>query len=405
MLIVGAGAAGMAAAITAARRGADVTILEANEKPGKKILVSGNGRCNIGNRRIEPSRYHCGKSGFVEEVLKDYPVERVVDFLRGCGIEIVEEKEGKLFPMSRQAVSVVNLMTRECQRLGVEIVTQCKVENIGIRGREFHLSTTKGEYWDRSLLLCSGSPAAPQLGGSNTGMLFAQAMGHRLVPPRPALVALESEERWPARTAGVKVKARVTLRANGEFVTDRIGDLLFTDYGVSGLAILDLSRAVSLRLAAWEYCELSIDLFPEFGKEKLASFLRNRIDTERNLPLPLWLEGILHRKLVPVVLADAGFGGNEREDSLDRKKIGRLVYACKNLSLTISSTRDFRYAEVATGGIDVADVNPKTMESSLIPGLHFAGEILDVDGDRGGFNFHWAWVTGMRAAAGMMDDG
>jgi len=395
MLIVGAGAAGMAAAITAARRGVRVTLLERNDEPGKKIRVSGNGRCNIGNRHIRPERYHSGDREFVRKVLEGYDAPKIEAFLRSLGLEL-EEEGGKLFPMGRQAASVVRLLTRECQRLGVMLVTGCQVTGIVHENGRFLVESGQRSFEAARLLLASGSPAAPQLGGSNGGMLFAQGLGHTLVPPRPALTALECDAPWTKRVAGVKLRARLTLTANGTAVAEREGDLLFADYGVSGLAVLDLSREASLRLAEWESCELLVDLFPQYGKERLTKLLTERIDPARELPIGLWLEGVLHRKLVPVVLERAGnLPSTERQ--LNRKTIRRLVYTLKRLSLPVTAVREFRYAEVAAGGVGVGGVDPVTMESKLLPGLFFAGEILDVDGDRGGFNFHWAWATGMRA--------
>jgi len=404
MLIVGAGAAGLAAGITAARRGKKVTILEANDTPGKKILVSGNGRCNIGNRFIDPRRYHSGDPEFVTKVLTGYDASRIKTFLESLGLILEEEEEGKLFPMGRKASTVVKLLHRECQRLGVELVTDCKVTGIEKDAKGFRIESMRGIHETSKLLLAAGSPAAPQLGGSNTLMLLAQRLGHTLIPPRPALAALESEESWPKRAAGVKLSARLTLLADGKEAAVREGDLLFTNYGVSGLAALDISREASLRLAEWEYCELTIDLFPRFSRERLERLLLERIDRDRNLPLPLWLEGVLHPKLIPVVLERVKTEA-ENEASLHRKAVKKLVYTLKHLALPLSGVRDFRYAEVATGGIDVAEVDPETMESRSVPGLYFAGEILDVDGDRGGFNFHWAWTTGMRAGIGNRDDG
>ena len=396
MLIIGAGAAGLAAAITAARKGAKVTILEANDTPGKKILVSGNGRCNIGNRHIEARRYHCGDPTFVEAVLSGYDSRRIEKFLTSVGLVLEEEEAGKLFPMGRKASTVVKLLTRECQRLGVELVTGCKVTGIEKTDEGFRIESTQGTYETSTLLLAAGSPAAPQLGGSNTIMLLAQALGHPLVPPRPALTALESDAPWPKRATGVKLPARLTLLANGEEAASEEGDLLFTDYGISGLAALDISREVSLRLAAWEYCELKIDLLPRLSREKLEHLLLKRVDADRRLPLELWLEGVLHPKLVSVILERARSDA-ENEAFLHRKAVKKIVYTIKHLSLPISGVRDFRYAEVATGGVDVSQIDAETMASRVVPGLYFAGEILDVDGDRGGFNFHWAWTTGMRA--------
>jgi len=186
------------------------------------------------------------------------------------------------------------------------------------------------------------------------------------------------------------------LHANGEYITEKKGDLLFTNYGISGLAILDLSREVSTRLANFDYCELSLDLIPELSKEKLTNLLLSRVKKESEKPLTLWLQGIINKKLISIILEQSRCKVRV-EDQLNRKEINKLVHTIKNLKLSINDTKGFQGAEVATGGIDTTEVNPQTMESKIVPDLFFAGEILDVDGDRGGFNFHFAWVTGMRA--------
>jgi predicted Rossmann fold flavoprotein len=186
------------------------------------------------------------------------------------------------------------------------------------------------------------------------------------------------------------------LYANGDYITEREGDLLFTNYGISGLAILDLSREVSTRLAAFNYCELSLDLIPELSKEKLTKLLLARIVKGSEKPVELWLQGVLHKKLVKVILEQSRCKSRAESD-LNRKEINKLVHSIKNLKLSINDTKGFKGAEVSTGGVDTAEVDAHTMASKLVPGLYFAGEILDVDGDRGGFNFHFAWVGGLRA--------
>ena len=220
-------------------------------------------------------------------------------------------------------------------------------------------------------------------------------MGHTLIPRHPSLVQLCSEERWVRECAGVKVAGIAQLYANGEYITEKKGDLLFTNYGISGLAILDLSREVSTRLANFDYCELNLDLMPELSKEKLTNLLLNRIEEGSLKPLVLWLQGVLNKKLIHIILEQSKCKA-KLESELNRKEIGKLVYAIKNLKLSINDTKGFKGAEVATGGINTTEVNPQTMESKLVPNLFFAGEILDVDGDRGGFNFHFAWVSGLR---------
>jgi len=395
MIIIGAGAAGLVAAIVRARVGQKVTLLEQNNKVGKKILVSGNGKCNIDNKYISLNRFYSQNLPFVKEVLKGYDFDVVEKFFTSIGLELVEGKEGKMFPMSLQASSVVELLEYEAKRVGVEIICDCTVIGIEKEGENFTLETTQGTKKCTKLLIASGSPAAPQLGGSNSGYAFATKMGHSLIPRHPSLVQLCSEETWVKACAGVKVAGVAKLYAHGEYITEKKGDLLFTNYGISGLAILDLSREVSTRLANFNYCELSLDLMPELSKEKLTNLLLARVGKESEKPLALWLQGVINKKLIAIILEQSKCKVRT-EDQVNRKEINKLVHAIKNLKLSISDTKGFKGAEVAKGGIDTTEVNPKTMESKLIPNLYFAGEILDVDGDRGGFNFHFAWVTGLK---------
>ncbi len=397
IIIVGGGAAGLAAAVLCARNGLDVTLLEQNDRLGKKILVSGNGKCNIGNRTISPKRFHSQNPAFVKKVLDGYDAKVIETFFHSIGLELVEGKEGKLFPMSMQAASVVELLEYAAQEAGVKIVCSCAVNRIDRVDNHFTLETSQGDYKTKTLLLASGSVAAPKLGGSSSGYAFATRMGHTLVPRHPSLVQLVSEERWVKQCAGVKLPGVATLFANGVQITQKEGDLLFTPYGISGLAILDLSREVSLHLAQFDYCELSLDLMPRFSKEQLTNLLVGRVNAKSQKPLSLWLQGILHKKLVARILEVSKVKA-KTESELNRKEIGKLVYALKHLKLSIADTKGFEHAEVATGGVDTTEVDPETMMSKVVENLYFAGEILDVDGNRGGFNFHFAWISAMRAA-------
>jgi len=404
LIIIGGGAAGLSAAITAARSGQHVLLLESNKRLGKKLLVSGNGRCNLSNASIESHRFHSDNPSFAPAVLEGYGTEKIRDFFRSIGLEIVEGKEGQLFPLSLQALSVVELLEFAAHEAGVEIVLEGTVERIQ-HEKDFVVTSTQGTFTAPRLLLANGSAAVPRLGGSESGYAFARALGHTLIPPHPALVQLLSDTPWVKQCTGVKIVGTAALYANGEYVTQKRGDLLFTDYGISGLAILDLSRDVSTRLADYAYCELRLNLLPDYSKEKLTAFLLKRIKPQSRKPLLLWLEGILHKKLAQVLLSHTRCHARTEAD-LTRKSINTLVHAIQNLPLPIHDTRGFKSAEVAAGGIDTRDVDPVTMGSHLVPGLFFAGEILDIDGDRGGFNLHFAWVSGMRAgeSAAMVGD-
>jgi hypothetical protein len=395
LIIIGAGAAGLMAAITSARAGMSVLLLEQNNKTGKKILVSGNGKCNITNKHIELHHFHSQNPDFVEKVLKGYGYEIVEKFFTSIGLPLIEGKEHKIFPMSQQASTVVEILEYEAKTLGVEILCDCAVTRIDKQDETFIIETSQGIKNSTHLLLASGSPAAPQLGGSNSGYAFATKMGHSLIQRHPSLVQLCSDEPWVKACAGVKVAGLAKLYTNGEYITEKKGDLLFTNYGISGLAILDLSREVSIRLASFDYCELHLDLMPDMSKEKLTNLLLDRVKKESEKPLTLWLQGVINKKLIAIILEQSKCKVRT-EDALNRKEINKLVHTIKNLKLSISDTKGFKGAEVATGGIDTTEVNPYNMESKIVKNLFFAGEILDIDGDRGGFNFHFAWVTGLR---------
>ena len=298
IIIIGAGASGLCAAITSVRAGIKVTLIEQNNKIGKKILVSGNGKCNIGNRYINLNRFHGQNPKFIEEVLEGYEFNEVEKFFTSIGLELIEGKDGKIFPMSLQASSVVELLEYEAKRLGVHILCDCTVTSVSKKDNTFTIETTQDTKSCEKLLIASGSPAAPQLGGSNSGYAFATKMGHSLIVRNPSLVQLCSDEGWVKESAGVKVAGVIQLYANGEYITEKKGDILFTNYGISGLAVLDLSREVSTRLASFDYCELRLDLMPKLSKEKLTNLLLKRITKESDKALILWLQGIINKKLI-----------------------------------------------------------------------------------------------------------
>ncbi len=394
-IIIGAGAAGLSAAISLARKGAQATLLEQNKQAGKKILVSGNGKCNLTNRHISTESFHSQDHGFVEQVLDGYGYDEVEEFFASMGLPLIEGKDGQMFPLSQQASSVADILEYEAKNKGANIIYECRVSSVEKDGGGFVLQTTVGEMRCDKLVIASGSTAAPQLGGSSSGYEIAKSMGHTLVPRHPSLVQLESDAKWVKRCAGVKVAGVARLYANGEYITERKGDLLFADYGISGLAILDISREVSVRLAEHEYCELSLDLMSSYNKEQLTNMMESFANNSSSKPIELWLNGFVHKKLIHVILEHAKLKA-KREQEINRKEINKLVHTIKNLKLPITATHGFKHAEASTGGVDTTEVDPITMESKIVPNLYFGGEVLDVDGDRGGYNFHWAWVCGLR---------
>jgi len=393
MVVIGGGASGLLASILISRKNIKVTILEKSNKIGRKILASGNGKCNIGNINPISSFYHSTNSQFIEEVLKGYGAKEIINIFKTIGIEIIEGKDGKLFPLSLQASSVLDILEYEAKKLGVEIISNCNIKEILKDNHKFIIKTDKNSIVATKVLLASGSPASPQLGGSYSGLDIASSFGHNIITPLPSLVQLSSTEEFLKDISGVKIYSVVKLYANNNYITQKEGDVLFTNYGISGLAILDISRYVSLELANYSYCELSIDLIPNYTKEVLLKMFLSHINN--NKLIDIWLNGFINKKLIPIILEQSKCKIKESKN-LNRKEILKIIYIIKNFKLSISDTRGFKGAEVAMGGVDTKEVNPITMESNLVKNLYLAGEILDIDGDRGGFNFHFAWVSAIR---------
>jgi len=383
VVIIGAGASGLVSAVVLARCRKKVLILEKNEKIGKKLLATGNGRCNLTNKIVTPKRFHSQNPRFISQILDGYSYKRIRNFFKSIGLELIEGKEGKIFPMSLQASSVVELLESELQELGVEIVCGARVEQIIKDKGSFKIKSNLTPIMEtRKVVIATGNLSAPQLGGVEDGLNFARNFGHKIVKPTPSLVQLTSPMPNLKRVAGVKVFSRVRLNS-----TEIVGDVLFTKYGVSGLAILDISRKVVEELQTSQKVTLRLDLMPKLSSRELSNLLRQAISQKPSRPLKSILKGFLNKKLLTFI-----FKG-------DNYSIEELVKEIKSFKLVVDGTRGYKGAEVASGGVNTREIDPKTLESKRVRGLYFAGEVLDVDGDRGGFNLHFAWVSGMRIGA------
>jgi predicted Rossmann fold flavoprotein len=386
VVIIGAGASGLVTAITSARRGKKVLILEKNSKVGKKLLATGNGRCNITNQRPTPERFYSQNPKFIHQVLEGYNYQSIKQFFKSIGLELIESKEGKVFPMSLQASSVVNILQSECEQLGVEIICDHHVEKI--------VNNSSGYLVDgfssSKVVIATGHISAPYLGGVDDGVGFAKRFGHTIVTPYPSLVQLTSSAKYLKQLSGVKIESRVRCGDIG-----KQGDVLFTSYGISGLAILDISRVVVQKLRKRKTVKLEIDLMPKMSSEQLISLMKKSLRKKSQKPLEIWLQGFIHKKLISVILEPLGLS-KLIESQIEVEHITKIVQQLKSFVFIVNGSRGYKGAEVATGGVDTKEVNPKTMESIRQKGLYLTGEVVDVDGDRGGFNLHFAWVSGIR---------
>ncbi len=388
IVIVGAGASGMAAAITAARLGCAVTLLEAMEKPGKKLLLTGSGKCNLTNRHVSPACYPGGGS-FAEGILRQFSPLETLSFFRGIGL-LATERNGGMYPVTGQASSVLDVLLLELARQKVRLKCREKVLAIEKQGDGFSVRTAGWAYQADAVILSAGSMAAPQTGSDGSGYQLAASLGHRIQKPLPALVPLKVKEGWAKALAGIRMPAAVTLRCQESggraFASHtQAGELQWTDYGISGIAVFQVSRHAVRALDEGRRVLADCDLLPLLSEGKLLEHLQKRQDLFWGRPA-YWLSGILPHKAIAPVLSQAN-GASP----------GEIAAQIKHCRLTICGAKDFARAQVCQGGVDCAQFCEKTLESRFVPGFYCTGELLDVDGICGGYNLQWAWSSGFAA--------
>ncbi len=412
VLIVGAGASGMTAAIYAARAGASVALLEHMDRAGKKILSTGNGRCNFSNRVQLPECYRSRNPQLAWQTLQRFPLDATLSFFEGLGLS-VKDRNGYLYPASDQASSVRELLLLEINRLGVELFTGCRIQWIRrTKGRDacFEAGTDQGTFTGNSLILAAGSSAAPATGSDGSEYGFAEAFGHRLITPLPALTQLRCAEKDYKKMAGVRTEAQVTLftekrgsRKDGaerwEFAARDRGELQLTDYGISGIPVFQVSRYAAEALHEKRKVRAVIDFLPSMNEEQTWEMMKNRTAAHPERTCGQWMTGLLNGKLGNVLLARAGLSDKTPVSQVGETGWRSLFDQIKAFGSDVVEANGFAHAQVCAGGVDLAEVDPLTMESRLVGGLYFCGEILDVDGICGGYNLQWAWSGG--AAAGM----
>jgi predicted Rossmann fold flavoprotein len=394
--VIGGGCSGMMAAISAARSGAGVLLLEARDRVGKKLLATGNGRCNLSNADCSLSRFHGGDPVFIARVLSGFPVAETIDFFEKLGIACKTEDDGKVFPQPDQASAVLDLLRYELERLKVELRTGHEVQRI-VPGKDgFHLHLAAGGQLEAGrVILASGGKGAPQFGSDGSGFRLACEAGHRIIEPLAALVPLRLRADSLRRLKGVKFNGRAEIRCNGEVLRRETGEILFTDNGVSGPPVLQLSRAAAVALHEHRAPRIVLDLFPGLDLEQMDAALACRFVQQGEKPLALGLVGLLNKRLIPVLLAEAGI----HDPSIlckalpagERQKLSGLL---KNWAFPVVGTQPWPQAQVTAGGVVLDEVDASSLQSRLVPGLYFCGEVLDVDGDCGGFNLQWAWSSG-----------
>ncbi|NMA70283.1 MAG: NAD(P)/FAD-dependent oxidoreductase [Desulfitobacterium sp.] len=404
VVVVGGGAAGLFAAIIAAREGGKVTILEKNQRVGKKILATGNGRCNLTNVNMEISHFHGQNPKFAYSALRTFDKEQTIQFFEELGIAHKVEEGGKVYPNSNQASSVLDVLRYEIERLGIETIVEAEVKEIKNKKRGFELITKEGQkYFAQNVIIATGGKAAPNLSSNGSGYPLVQKLGHTLIEPFPALVQLKLAEPFLKQIKGIKFVGRAEIILNGKSQAQEEGEILFTDYGISGPPILQLSRIAAENIRRGREVWLKLVILDKYSSEELSQYLEKRWAANPRKSLFFSFVGFINKQLIPVVLKEAGIEDIHKPvgevSNREKRNIRKIL---QDWRFQVVGTNNWAAAQVTAGGIDVREVNPATMESRLVPGLFFAGEVLDIDGDCGGYNLQWAWssayLAGINAA-------
>ena len=399
IIVIGGGAAGMMAAITAARRGAGVTLLEPNERLGKKLNITGKGRCNVTNDCDQETLMANipGNGRFLYSALTRFTPQDAMAFFEALGVPLKVERGNRVFPVSDRSFDISGALERELRRLRVRILRERAAEITAEDGRVTGVQTDRQHHPTDAVVLATGGVSYPGTGSTGDGYAMAAALGHTIAPPRGSLVPLESGDADCAAMQGLSLRnvEATVLNGKNKPVFREFGEMLFTHFGVSGP--LMLSASAHLRRWDKEQYRLSIDLKPALDQQKLDSRILRDIGENPNRDMSNILSGLVHRSMVPVLLRRLALPEGEKANSLTKEQRRALVQELKHFTVSLTGPRPVAEAIVTAGGVKVGDVVPGTMASKLAEGLYFAGEILDVDAYTGGFNLQIAWATGYLA--------
>ena len=391
VLVIGGGAAGMMAALTARQGGHAVTLLERQARVGRKLLATGNGRCNLTNLQLTPANYHGETPDFAAYALSRFDVDTTLAFFRGLGLLTVAEPGGRVYPLSDQAGSVVDVLRFALDEAGVATRPAFEVTDLRKTKRGFAVSSAEETLTAEKVILCAGGLAGGKLGGSMNGYQLLESLGHRRTALYPALVQVKTDPTFVRSLKGVRADAAVSLRRGKSVLAESRGEVQFTDFGVSGPAVFEVSRAAA---AGKGGLPLHLDLLRSLNLGETAALLRRRRAAMPHLTTENLLTGVLHNRLGRTLVRNAGYDLTTPLPELAEADLQAIAAAVHDFALPVQGTLGFDGAQVTAGGIRTAEFDPQTLQSRLVPGLYAAGEVLDIDGDCGGYNLQWAWSSG-----------
>ncbi len=400
IIVAGGGAAGMMAAVAAAESGCSVLLLEQNEKLGKKLYITGKGRCNVTNAcdTVDLFKQILRNAKFLYSAVYTYDNFRVMDFFEENGVPLKTERGGRVFPESDHASDIIRGLARAMERLSVKVRLNTKIQSVTKNdGRFIVKDTSLKSYSADRIILATGGLSYPSTGSTGDGYAFAQSFGHTLVKQYPGLVAMNTKESYIPQLQGLTLKnVRAAIYEDQKILYDDFGELLFTHYGVSGPLMLSASSIVGERLMK-RPLKLLIDLKPALSNDQLDQRIVRDFDANRNRQFKNALNQLLPSKLIPVAVQLSGITPEKKLNEFTKQDRRMLTDILKKFPATLTGLRDFKEAVITRGGVSVKEVNPSTMESRLVPGLYFAGEMLDADALTGGYNLQIAWSSGYLA--------
>lgn len=412
--IVGAGASGLMAAISCAQEGHEVYVFEHMAKPGKKILLTGSGKCNLTNMDMDYSHFHGTNTSIVPKIISAFDNNKTLEFFNSIGL-LTKEKNGYVYPYCEQASAVLDVLRFKARNLNAQIITDCDVRIIKYRqsaqpcesvkndrGARFNVITSMGDYYFDAVIICAGSFAASKTGSDGSGYSLAEELGHKIVKPLPALTQLRCKEDFFASIAGVRAQGSVTLFVDGKEVAKDTGELQLNNYGISGIPVLQVSHLAAKAIDENKSVSASLCFMPDLLEDsdtmrdailKCAILLKERFGNDYLKTAEEAMIGFLNKNLGNCILKRNRVSINTPANKLDNKQIAAIARSIMDFEVTVTSTNTFNDSQVCQGGVSTDDIKV-TLESKICKSLYFAGEIIDIHGDCGGYNLQWAWSSG-----------
>ena len=391
-IIIGGGCSGVIAAIKAKNKDNEVIILERNNTLLKKLLLTGNGRCNYFNENYSIDNYHSNNIDLVNEFISDKNIVMAKEFFDNLGI-VPKIKNGYYYPYSNQATSIKDILVNEINRLGIKVIYDTYVEDIEKKDK-FIIKTNNKEYACDKLILATGSFAYPKTGSDGKGYSILEKLGHTIIEPVPALVQLNANSKYLKEWDGVRSDVYLELFEDGNYLSKEEGEIQFTKYGLSGICIFNLSHFISRGLLENKKYTVKINFVP-FIKTLISPWLYNYSKKNKEKAIYCLLEGFLNKKLIPIILKESNIKANKKYDELTKEEKIKLINSLRHFKVEITSTKGFDSSQVCNGGVSLDEININTMESNIIKDLYIVGELLDINGNCGGYNLTECWISGL----------